>query len=167
VIVRRGRDVLGVESLNLADAKGRRNLLASLRGITPGEAEALGAALVRLAAKVGTDWKNCQDKLARQTHAAEEKQLVDAGTVAAGITFDLVVIAQDSFGNSVTSYTGTAAFSSTEHDPAVMLPAQYTFTAGDNGTHTFSGGATLFTPGQKTMTVTDDGGLSATLTVTI
>jgi hypothetical protein len=77
VIVRREQDVLGVESLNLADAKGRRNLLGSLRGVTPGEAEALGAALVRLAAKVATDWKNCQDKLAGETHAAEEKQLVD------------------------------------------------------------------------------------------
>jgi hypothetical protein len=78
VIVRRGQDVLGVGSLSLADAKGRRDLLASLRGITPGEAEALGAAVVRLAARVRTDWKNYQDQLARETHAAEEKQFVDA-----------------------------------------------------------------------------------------
>jgi plastocyanin len=93
-----------------------------------------------------------QTGIAVSPASVDHLSLTSAGTVAAGITFDLVVIAQDSFGNSVTSYTGTAAFSSTEHDPAVMLPAQYTFTAGDNGTHTFSGGATLFTPGQKTIT---------------
>ena len=99
--------------------------------------------------------------------ALDHLSLTSAGTVAAGMPFDLIVTAQDAFGNTVTSYTGTVTFTSTDQDPGVMLPAQYPFTSSDSGTHTFSGGATLFTPGQQTITVTDDGGLTAMLTVTL
>ena len=91
------------------------------------------------------------------------------GTVAAGMPFDLIVTALDAYGNTVTGYTGTVTFTTSDQDPQVSLPPDYTFTAGDNGTHTFSGGATLYTSGPQTITVTDtsDSTVTGTLTVTL
>ncbi len=50
-----------------------------------------------------------------------------------------------------TGYTGTVHFTST--DPQAVLPADYTFTAGDRGTFTFT--ATLETAGTQSITATD------------
>jgi hypothetical protein len=50
----------------------------------------------------------------------------------------------------------------------LILPAAYTFTAADAGVHTFSGGLTLITPGNQTITATDTAsGMTRTVTVTI
>src|SRR5439155_6505061 len=43
----------------------------------------------------------------------------------------------------------------TSTDPQAVLPANYTFTAGDSGSHTFTNGATLKTAGSQTITATD------------
>ncbi len=58
------------------------------------------------------------------------------GPYAAGQGFTVEVVARDTAGNEATGYRGTVRFSST--DPAAVLPADYTFTAGDNGRHSFS-----------------------------
>jgi hypothetical protein len=63
----------------------------------------------------------------------------------------LTVTAKDSTGATAAGYRGTVAFSST--DPRAILPAAYTFTAGDAGVGTFS--VTLKTAGTQTLTVTD------------
>ncbi len=68
------------------------------------------------------------------------------------------VTAEDSFGNTATAYSGTVHFTSS--DAQAVLPADYTFVAGDNGVHTFN--ATLKTPGTQSITVTD----SVTATIT-
>jgi hypothetical protein len=101
--------------------------------------------------------------------AIDHLRITSARTVTAGMPFDLIVTAQDRYGNTVTSYTGTVTFSTSDQDPQVTVPANYTFTAADNGTHTFSGGATLYTTGDQTITVTDtlDNTLTGTLTVTL
>ncbi|HEY0156511.1 MAG TPA: hypothetical protein VGF28_04385 [Thermoanaerobaculia bacterium] len=52
-----------------------------------------------------------------------------------------------------TGYRGTVHFTST--DGAATLPSDYTFTAADNGAHTFPAGFTLRTPGSQTVTFTD------------
>jgi hypothetical protein len=52
-----------------------------------------------------------------------------------------------------TGYTGTIHFSST--DALATLPSNYTFTAGDAGTHAFAGGVTLRTAGPQIVTVSD------------
>jgi streptogramin lyase len=53
-------------------------------------------------------------------------------------------------------------------DPGVVLPAAYPFTAADQGTHTFSGGFTLLTPGTWTLTATDAaGGFSTSVPITV
>jgi hypothetical protein len=95
--------------------------------------------------------------------------ITSAGTVAAGTPFDLIVTALDKYGNTVTNYAGTVTFTTSDQDPQVSLPANYTFTSADNGTHTFSGGATLYTSGNQTITVMDtsDNTLFGILTVTL
>src|SRR5262249_45802492 len=50
-----------------------------------------------------------------------------------------------------TGYTGTVHFTSS--DPHATLPANYTFTSSDSGTHNFS--ATLKTNATRTITATD------------
>lgn len=91
---------------------------------------------------------------------------------AAGTAFNFTVSARDAFGNVAPDYRGQVSFTSDDPstDPPAALPAPYTFTAGDAGSHVFSGGATLYTLGQRRITVTDATPLSvptATLTVDI
>lgn len=84
--------------------------------------------------------------------------------ITGGTTFDLAVMAADSAGNPDESYRGTASFSSS--DPQARLPGNYTFLATDYGGKVLS--ATLFTPGNQTITVTDPvNGLTGTLTMTV
>jgi hypothetical protein len=67
-----------------------------------------------------------------------------------GTAFSLTVTAKDQFNNTVTGYSGTVHFTSS--DPQAILPADATLT---NGTGTFS--ATLKTTGSQTLTATDTG----------
>ena len=57
----------------------------------------------------------------------------------------------------------------TSNDLAATLPADYTFTAGDAGTHTFTPGATLITTGSRTLTATDtsNAAINGSQTVTV
>ena len=68
----------------------------------------------------------------------------------AGAAHNVTVTAYDAYGNVATGYTGTVHFTSS--DAQAVLPANYTFTAGDAG-HTFS--ATLETAGTQSITATD------------
>jgi hypothetical protein len=72
-------------------------------------------------------------------------------TPLAGSQFTMLVKATDGSGNTVPSYRGTIHFTST--DPAAALPADYTFTAGDAGAHSFN--VTLHTAGSRAVDVTD------------
>jgi hypothetical protein len=76
-------------------------------------------------------------------------------TVTAGTPFDMTAKAVDTFGQTALGYRGTVTFSSTDTDPGVMLPADYTFQVSDSGSHTFTAAFTLITPGEETLTVTD------------
>jgi hypothetical protein len=86
---------------------------------------------------------------------ADHLSLNAPDTVFSGVAFGITVTVQDAFNNTVTSYLGTVQFSSTDSDPGVMLPADYSFIAGDAGVHTFAVGVTLITPGNQTLTVDD------------
>jgi DNA/RNA endonuclease G (NUC1)/fibronectin type 3 domain-containing protein len=70
--------------------------------------------------------------------------------VTSGVAFNVTVTALDASNATVPSYTGTVHFTSSS---AGTLPANYTFVAGDNGTHTFS--TTLTTTGAQSVTATD------------
>jgi FG-GAP-like repeat len=63
-------------------------------------------------------------------------------SVTAGTPFSFTVTAEDKFGNVEPGYAGTVHFGAMTSDTQAVLPADYTFTAADAGTHTFS--ATLF-----------------------
>lgn len=71
----------------------------------------------------------------------------------AGVAHTVTVTARDNVGNLLTGYTGTIHFSSS--DPQAVLPADYTFTAADNCTHTFTLEVTLKTAGTQSLAVTD------------
>jgi hypothetical protein len=63
--------------------------------------------------------------------------LTAPATATPDVPFDLVVTAVDVFGQTAVGYRGTATFSSS--DKFANLPADYTFTGADGGTHTFIG----------------------------
>jgi hypothetical protein len=77
----------------------------------------------------------------------------------AGTTGTVTVTAKDPYGNTAGSgpdqYAGTVDLSSTDSRASGVLPI-YTFTAGDAGSHTFTG-VVLETAGEQTITATDSG----------
>ena len=72
-------------------------------------------------------------------------------SATAGAQQNLTVTVTDSFGNVITNYLGTVHFTSS--DAAAALPADYTFTAADQGKHTFA--VTLNTAGSQSISATD------------
>jgi hypothetical protein len=70
--------------------------------------------------------------------------------VTAGTSSNVTVTAVDRFNNTATNYTGTVAFTSSDTNAAVSLPANSTLT---NGVRTFA--ATLVTAGTQSITATD------------
>jgi len=86
--------------------------------------------------------------------AGAATQFVISGptSVASGTSFSITVTAEDAYGNIATGYTGTVHFS--DSASGATLPANYTFTSGDMGVHTFSK-LKLKTKGWETITVAD------------
>jgi hypothetical protein len=86
-----------------------------------------------------------------------------------GQSFQVTVTLTDQYGNVATGYTGTVRVTSS--DPLASLnllgnlPANYTFTSADAGTHSF--GVTLMTVGNQTIRVTDNANGSLTDTKTV
>lgn len=68
--------------------------------------------------------------------------LAAPSSTPAGAPFSFTLTPEDAFGNVETAYAGTVHFGALANDTQAVLPADYTFTAADAGTHTF--GATLF-----------------------
>jgi hypothetical protein len=91
---------------------------------------------------------------------------VSTSTNIAGSSFSITVTALDASNSIVTGYTGSIHLSSS--DLAGILPADYTFTIGDKGTHTFSD-LILKTAATETVTVTDkaNGSLVGNTAITI
>jgi hypothetical protein len=83
----------------------------------------------------------------------------------AGVAHSFTVAARDAYTNVITTYTGTVHFSSS--DPLAVLPADYTFTAADQGFHTFSAG-TLKTAGGQYLTASDAAaGITSSINTTV
>ena len=74
-------------------------------------------------------------------------------SLLAGAPFGLTVTAEDATGHPA-AYLGPVHFSSS--DPQATLPADYTLTAADHGTHTFSG-VVFRTSGSQTLTASNGG----------
>lgn len=73
--------------------------------------------------------------------------------VVAGKNLTVRIGAKDADGNVVTNYTGTVRFSSS--DDRAVVPNDYTFSAEDQGWHTFYLSVMLQTPGMQTVAVHD------------
>jgi len=87
-------------------------------------------------------------------------------TAIAGSPFTVTVTAtiegkRDTIINSVISFTSS--------DPAAILPSPYQFTSADAGSHTWTNGFTLMTPGNQTVSASmyDASGINGTATVTV
>ena len=85
--------------------------------------------------------------------AASILSVTGPATATAGTAFTFTVTALDPYGNKATSYRGTVHFTSS--DPRAVLPGDYTFTSANNGSHSFTSGATLKTAGPQSITATD------------
>ena len=83
-------------------------------------------------------------------------------SVTADTRFTLTVKVEDAYGNVVTGYRGTIHFSST--DSTASLPRNYTFSATDQGVHTFTG-LILRKTGRQKITITDT--LNSSLTASV
>jgi hypothetical protein len=92
--------------------------------------------------------------------------LAAPATATAGTAFNVTVTARDASNNALTGYTGTVHFTSSDAG-SPGLPSNYTFVAGDNGSHTFTNGVTLKTAGSQTVSVNDTVETSKTGTATI
>src|SRR5262249_13370460 len=80
-------------------------------------------------------------------------------TVTIGTPYTFTVSALDGNGNPLAGYQGTVAFTSS--DGAAVLPANYTYTTGDAGSHSFT--VTFKTSGSQSLTVRDSAsGISTT-----
>jgi hypothetical protein len=86
---------------------------------------------------------------------------VTRGAANAGTAFNVTVKALDQYNNVVTGYRGTVHFTSSDGQAAfasggvALTGNNYTFTAADNGVHTFT--VTLQALGRQTVTVSDTG----------
>jgi hypothetical protein len=87
-------------------------------------------------------------------------------SVGNGVPFSLIVTVRDQDSNVFTGYLGTVHFASS--DGTATLPPNYPFTAGDAGSHTFTG-LSMKTEGDQTVTVTDtvNAALTDTATITV
>ena len=86
------------------------------------------------------------------TTGATQLDVDTSGGNTAGQPLTIRVRARDNNGNVDTTYRGTIHFTST--DPAATLPADYTFTAADNGRHDFPAVA-FATAGAQTVDAAD------------
>jgi hypothetical protein len=83
--------------------------------------------------------------------AATHFGIFTLGQALVGFPTPVMVVALDASNQVVAGYTGTVHFTNTETQ--ATLPADYTFTASDAGSHLFW--ATFATAGEQTLTATD------------
>jgi beta-lactamase superfamily II metal-dependent hydrolase len=98
--------------------------------------------------------------------AATHFSVTAPASVTSGTPFSVTVTALNGANATVTGYTGTVHFTSTASG---TLPSDYTFTGGDNGTHTFTNEFTLNTGGAQSITATDtfNGSITGTANLTV
>src|SRR5262249_28479572 len=72
------------------------------------------------------------------TVAATRFVISAPSSATAGGAFSITVTAQDAAGNTATGYTGTVHFTKSDGGGGSSVPNDYTFVAGDNGSHTFT-----------------------------
>jgi hypothetical protein len=84
--------------------------------------------------------------------AATHFEIAGPSSISAGSAFSITVTALDAYGNVATGYLGTVKFASS--NDGAKLPDKYTYTASDQGVHTFTG-LVLHKKGTQSITVFD------------
>ncbi len=112
-----------------------------------------------------SDGKNAAAALAVTAGPATSFSISSPAGVTGGLAFTLTVTAKDAFDNTVTGYSGSVHFGSS--DATATLPADYTFVAGDNGVRTFASAVTLNSAGIQTVSAADTLNAAVTGTATI
>jgi hypothetical protein len=123
----------------------------------------------------GTQWVRATDTVTTSLTGTQTGIVVIAGatkrfmvaittSAVAGTSRSVTVRAVDAFGNTTAGYRGAIHFTSS--DKHAVLPADYTFTTADAGTHNFATapGVVLKTAGAQSVTATDK--VSAVITGT-
>jgi fibronectin type 3 domain-containing protein len=96
---------------------------------------------------------------------ADHIQIAAPPNIGAGTAFTITVSARDASNNQLLGYRGTVHFTSSDTGSGLVLPADYTFTSSDRGSHNFS--VTLVTIGSQTITARDNVVPSTTGTASI
>jgi hypothetical protein len=82
IAVLRGENVLGIDTINLADHQGRQRLLRGLIDVNPEEKQALAKFLLRLATQVDADWhrhdRRAQERAQRLRQEQVERETAEA-----------------------------------------------------------------------------------------
>jgi hypothetical protein len=124
-----------------------------------------------ITARVGTAWVSNTPATVSTvaTGALDHFGVTAPGAATANVAVTVTVTAADSGNRTITGYSGTPVFSST--DGSAVLPSGYTYTTGtgaDNGAHAYTNAVTLKTNGNQTVTASDTGkaGTSSPITVT-
>src|SRR5262249_1423122 len=99
--------------------------------------------------------------------AGPHLQVTGPSTTTARSPFTIPVTALDGNNTVLTGSTGTVHFTSS--DGQRVVPADYMFTPGDAGSHTFINGVTLKTAGNQSVTATDTvtGSITGSLNVLV
>ena len=113
--------------------------------------ETAGSQSVTATDTVTASIKGIQSGIVVNPAAATHLSVSTVNPYVAGVAHSVTVTAKDVYGNTATGYLGTVTFTST--DAKALLPANYTFTAADNGVHTFS--VTLKTAGTQAVRARD------------
>jgi hypothetical protein len=119
-------------------------------GVLSGTPTALGSSTFTVTATDSSGLAGSQTyTLAAAYPALAVTGFLSPATAGTAGTFTVKITNAD--GTTDTGYTGTVHFTSS--DPQAVLPSDYTFTAADQGEHTFT--ATLKTAGSQSITATD------------
>jgi hypothetical protein len=100
---------------------------------------------------VANDSGNSVSVLLGNRNAATHFRVTAPANVTLGTPFNVTITALTAGNQLDALYTGTIHFTSS--DGSAVLPADFTFTLADSGSHTFS--VTINTAGSQTITVTD------------
>ena len=118
--------------------------------------------------KSDSSWTGSQEWIVIEDLVADSLDLTGPSTVTENVTFGVTVTAYHQYGEVFTEYDGEVTFGSSDTSVYVVLPEDYMFLPGDEGSHAFSG-LSLSQTGSQTLTVEDksDGALTDTIDIEV
>lgn len=153
-----GTNLTGITLVKFGTAAASSFTLVSATSLTAVSPAGTGSVEITVANPSYTSATGTVDQFRNQVYGSLRVSSFPSGSPS-GVAQSVTVTALDTTGATYPSYTGTVTFSSS--DKAATLPASYTFTAADQGSHTFQ--VTLNTGGTQSLSISD-GAKTATQT---